>query len=174
MERLGQPAVLVGRRRECALIGAIHGRAAADGVALLRCGAPGAGKTVLLDVAADAASAAAAWALRAAGVEFEVRWDAVGVHRLAAGMIAEEWAAWLPAAGACELADEPPYVWTRQERPELRQMAHGVSSAPCSTASLRAYPRPAASYGAAGRTGGDIPDNPGLEVPDEPACTRQR
>jgi len=64
-----------------------------------------------------------------------------------------------PPAGACELADEPPYVWTRQERPELRQMAHGVSSAPCSTASLRAYPRPAASYGAAGRTGGDIPDN---------------
>ena len=174
LERLGQPAVLVGRHRECALIGAIHGRAAADGVALLRCGAPGAGKTMLLDATVDAASAVRARVLRAPGVEFEVRWDAVGVHRLAAGMIAEEWAAWLPAAGACELADEPPYVWTRQESPELRQMAHGVSSTPCSTASLRAYPRPAASYGAAGRTGGDIPDNPGLEVPDEPACTRQR
>ena len=120
LERLGQPAVMVGRRRECALIGAIHGRAAADGVALLRCGEPGAGKTMLLDATADAASAVWARVLRAPGVEFEVRWDAVGVHRLAAGMIAEEWAAWLPAAGACELA---------------------------------------ASYGAAGRTGGDIPDN---------------
>jgi len=129
---------------------------------------------MLLDATVDAASAVRARVLRAPGVEFEVRWDAVGVHRLAAGMIAEEWAAWLPAAGACELADEPPYVWTRQESPELRQMAHGVSSTPCSTASLRAYPRPAASYGAAGRTGGDIPDNLGLEVPDEPACTRQR
>jgi len=159
LERLGQPAALVGRRRECALIGAIHGRAAADGVAPLRCGEPGAGKTMLLDATADAASAVWARVLRAPGVEFDLRWDAIGVHRLAAGTIAEEWAAWLPAAGACELADEPPYVWTRQESPELRQMAHGVSSAPGSTASLRAYPRPAASYGAAGRTGGDIPGN---------------
>ncbi len=173
LERLGQPAVLAGRRGEYALIGAIHGRTAADGTALLPYGEAGAGKTVRLD-AADAASAAGAWMLRAAGVEFEVRWDAVDVYRLAAGMIAEEWAVRLSAAGACELADKPPYAWTRQESPGLRRMAHEVSSAPCSTASRRAYPRPAAAYGAAGRTGGDMPTICGWEIPDEPACTGQR
>ena len=104
LERLGQPAVLIGRRSEYALIGAIHGRTAADGAALLPYGEAGAGKTVLLD-AADAASAAGACVLRAAGVEFEVRWDAGDVCRQAAGMIAEERAAWRSAAGACELAD---------------------------------------------------------------------
>ena len=174
MERLGQPALLVGRRRECALIGAILDRAAAEGAALLLRSEPGAGKTVLLDAAADAASAAAAWALRAAGVEFEVRWDAVDVYRPAAEMIAEEWAACLSAAGACQLADKPSYAWTRQESPGLRHRTHEVSSAPCSTASRRAYPRPAAAYGAAGRTGGDIPTICGWEVPDEPAYIGHR
>jgi hypothetical protein len=104
LERLGRPAVLVGRRGEYALIGAILDRVAADGAALLLCDQPSAGKTALLDAAADAASAAGAW-------------DAVDVNRLAAGTIAEEWAASLSAAGACELADRPPYAWTRQESP---------------------------------------------------------
>jgi len=173
LERLGQPAVLIGRRIEYALIGAIHGRTAADGAALLPYGEAGAGKTVLLD-AADAASVAGACVLRAAGVEFEVRWDAGDVCRQAAGMIAEERAAWRSASGACELADNPPYAWTRQESPGLRHMAHETSSAPCSAASRRAYPRPAAAYGVAGRTGGDMPTICGWEVPDEPACTGQR
>ena len=71
LERLGQPALLVGRRGEYALIGAILDRAAAEGAALLLRSEPGAGKTVLLDAAADGVSAAKAWVLRAAGVEFE-------------------------------------------------------------------------------------------------------
>jgi AAA ATPase domain len=117
LERLGQPAILVGRRGEYALIGAILDRAAADDAALLLCGEPGAGKTVLLDAAADTASAAGAWVLRPAGAEFKVRWDAVDLYRLATDMIAEESAAWLSAPGACELADKPPYAWIRQESP---------------------------------------------------------
>jgi tRNA A37 threonylcarbamoyladenosine biosynthesis protein TsaE len=60
LERLGQPAVLVGRRGEYALIGAILDRAAAYGAVLLLRGEAGAGKTVLLDAAADMASAAGA------------------------------------------------------------------------------------------------------------------
>jgi hypothetical protein len=64
LDRLGQPAVLVGRGGEYALIGAFLDRAAADGAIPLR-GEPGAGRTVLLDAAADGASAAGAWVLRA-------------------------------------------------------------------------------------------------------------
>ena len=70
LERLEEPAVLLGRRGECALIGAFLDRPADDTALLLR-GEPGAGKTVLLDAAADAVSAAQTWVLRAAGVEFE-------------------------------------------------------------------------------------------------------
>jgi hypothetical protein len=58
VDRLGQPAVLVGRRGEYALIGALLDLAAANGGTPLR-GEPGAGKTVLLDAAADGASAVA-------------------------------------------------------------------------------------------------------------------
>ena len=65
LERLEEPAVLLGRRGECALIGAFLDRPA-DDTALLLPGEPGAGKTVLLDAAADAASAAKAWVLRRA------------------------------------------------------------------------------------------------------------
>ena len=70
LERLEKPAVLLGRRGECALIGAFLDRPADDTALLLR-DEPGAGKTVLLDAAADGVSAAKAWVLRAAGVEFE-------------------------------------------------------------------------------------------------------
>jgi len=63
LERLEEPAVLLGRRGECALIGAFLDRPADDTALLLR-GEPGAGKTVLLDAAADAASAAKAWVRR--------------------------------------------------------------------------------------------------------------
>ena len=65
LERLEKPAVLLGRRGECALIGASLDRPA-DDAALLLPGEPGAGKMVLLDAAADAASAAKAWVLRGA------------------------------------------------------------------------------------------------------------
>jgi hypothetical protein len=174
LERLGQPAILVGRRGEYALIGAILDRAAADDAALLLRGEPGAGKTVLLDAAADAASAAGAWVLRPDRVEFKVRWDDVDLYRQATGMIAEESAAWLSAAGASELADKPPYAWTRQESPGLRHMTYEVSPRPVRPPVGAITYGPAAAYGAASRTGGDMPTIYGWEIPDEPACTGQR
>ena len=137
LERLEEPAVLLGRRGECALIGAFLDRPADDTALLLR-GEPGAGKMVLPDAAADAASAAKAW----------VRRGGPAPDRL--------------------------LVPTRQEGPELRQMACEVSSAPCSTGSRRGYPQPAAAYIAAGRTGRHIPTICGWEVHDEPACTGPR
>jgi ABC-type branched-subunit amino acid transport system ATPase component len=66
-----EPAALVGRGRELALLRAFLDRAATDGDALLLIGEPGVGKTSLLDAAADRASAAGARVLRAAGVEAE-------------------------------------------------------------------------------------------------------
>ena len=81
MERLEKPAVLLGRRGECALIGAFLDRPADDTALLLR-DEPGAGKTVLLDAAADAVSAAKAWVLRAAGVEFEAELSSSGLNQL--------------------------------------------------------------------------------------------
>jgi hypothetical protein len=182
LERLEKTAVLLGRRGECALIGAFLDRPADDTPLLLR-GEPGAGKTVLLDAADDAASAAKAWVLRAAGVEFEADLSFSGLNQLLVPVYEDELHE-LSAVHRDALKIVPGFgegpapdrflVPTRQEGPELRHMAHETSSAPCSTASRRAYPRPAAAYGAAGRTGGDIPTISGWEVPDEPACTGQR
>src|SRR6516225_8377075 len=51
----GVAEVLIGRSTELALIGAFVERAGTGGEALLLVGEPGAGKTALLDAAADAA-----------------------------------------------------------------------------------------------------------------------
>ena len=45
-------------------------------------GEPGAGKTALLDAAADAAEEAGTWVLRAAGVEFEADLTYSGLHQV--------------------------------------------------------------------------------------------
>jgi hypothetical protein len=89
LERLEEPAVLLGRRGECALIGAFLDWPADDTALLLR-GEPGAGKTVLLDAAADAASAANVWVLRAAGVEFEAELTFSGLNQLLVPVYEEE------------------------------------------------------------------------------------
>ena len=74
--------VLVGRTGELALISAFTERAATGGEALLLFGEPGAGKTVLLDVAADAARDAGSQVLRAAGAEFEADLTYAGLHQV--------------------------------------------------------------------------------------------
>ena len=178
LERLEKPAVLLGRRGECVLLGAFLDRPADDTALLLR-DEPGVGKTVLLDAAADAVSAAQTWVLRAAGVElsfsglnqllrpvYEEKLHGLSaIHRDALKIV--------PGFGV-GLAPDRLLVPTRQEGPELRQMACEVSSAPCSTGSRRGYPQPAAAYTAAGRTGRHIPTICGWEVHDEPACAGQR
>ena len=182
LERLEEPAVLLGRRGECALIGAFLDWPADDTALLLR-GEPGAGKTVLLDAAADAASAAKAWVLRAAGVQSEAELTFSGLHQLLRPVYEEELHG-LSAVHRDALKIVPGFgggpapdrllMPTRQEGPELRHMACEVSSAPCSTGSRRGYPQPAAAYAAAGRTGRHIPTICGWEVHDEPACAGQR
>ena len=185
MERLEQPAVPVGRRGECALIGAFLDRAAADGAALLLRGEPGAGKTVLLDAAADAASAAKAWVLRAAGVKLEVDLTFSGLNQLLFPVYEEELHElsamhrdaltvavgvrngpaphWLLVSTATVAvlpqAAAPPSAWARQERSKPRHTACEAWSAPRSTASQRGHPRPAAAWAVAGRTGGDKRDH---------------
>ncbi len=73
--------VLVGRSGELALISAFSGRARTCGEALLLSGEPGAGKTALLDAAADAAAEAGTLVLRAAGAEFEADLAFSGLHQ---------------------------------------------------------------------------------------------
>jgi hypothetical protein len=63
--------VMVGRRSELGLINAFLDIAAGGGAALVMFGEPGIGKTLLLDVAAEAASAAGTQVIRGSGVEFE-------------------------------------------------------------------------------------------------------
>jgi hypothetical protein len=90
LERLEQPAVPVGRRGECALIGAFLDRADADGAALPLRGEPGAGKTVLLDAVPGPASAAKVWVLRAGRVELEVDLTFSGLNQLLFPVYGEE------------------------------------------------------------------------------------
>ena len=73
--------VLVGRRDELALISAFVEQARIGGEALLLFGEPGAGKTALLDAAADVAAEAGSWVLRAAGAEFEADLAFSGLHQ---------------------------------------------------------------------------------------------
>ena len=78
----GVAEVLFGRSSELALIGAFAERARAGGEALLLFGEPGAGKTALLDAAADAAAEAGTRVLRAAGAEFEADLAFSGLHQV--------------------------------------------------------------------------------------------
>jgi len=72
---------LVGRDRELSGIRSFLERAAHSGDAMLIIGEPGVGKTVLLDEAAQAASAARMSVLRAAGVQFEAEMPYSGLHQ---------------------------------------------------------------------------------------------
>lgn len=73
---------LVGREREFERIRSFLARAAADGDALVLSGEPGVGKTVLLDAAAEEASAAGTRLLRAAGAEFGADVAFAGLNQL--------------------------------------------------------------------------------------------
>ena len=72
---------LIGRRDELATVGAFLDQARSGGAALLIFGEPGAGKTVLLEAAAEMALAAGTQVLRAAGVEFEADMSFAGLHQ---------------------------------------------------------------------------------------------
>jgi len=72
---------LIGRGDELAAVDAFLDQARSGGAALLIFGEPGAGKTVLLDAAAEIALAAGTQVLRAAGVEFEADMSFGGLHQ---------------------------------------------------------------------------------------------
>src|SRR5580700_11217110 len=69
--RKWQPEPLIGRAEELAVIRSFICEAAASGAALVLWGEAGVGKTALLDVAQETASAREIRVLRAAGAEFE-------------------------------------------------------------------------------------------------------
>lgn len=73
---------LIGRQAEVERIGAFLATARTEGGALLVTGEPGVGKTVLLDAAARAASAAGMRILRGAGVEFEAGTSFSGLNQV--------------------------------------------------------------------------------------------
>lgn len=81
--------VLVGRSDELALISAFVERVRTGGEALLLFGEPGAGKTVLLDAAADVAMQAGFLVLRAAGVEFEADLSFSALHQVLLPLLGE-------------------------------------------------------------------------------------
>jgi DNA-binding CsgD family transcriptional regulator len=73
---------LIGRGDELATVGAFLDQARSGGAALLIFGEPGAGKTLLLDAAAEMALVAGTQVLRAAGVEFEADMSFAGLHQV--------------------------------------------------------------------------------------------
>ena len=73
---------LVGRESEVERVRAFLATARTDGGALIVTGEPGVGKTVLLDAASEAASAAGTRVLRASGVEFEAGTSFSGLSQL--------------------------------------------------------------------------------------------
>ena len=75
-------AALIGRDRELQILAGFLGQAAAEGGAFLLVGEPGAGKTALLDAAADTAEEAGTRVLRAAGVEFEADLTYSGLNQV--------------------------------------------------------------------------------------------
>lgn len=75
-------ATLIGRDRELEILARFLEHAAADGGAFVLVGEPGAGKTALLDAAADAAKEASTVVLRAAGAEFEADLAYSGLHQV--------------------------------------------------------------------------------------------
>ncbi len=76
------PPELVGRSAELRRMKSFVGRALQSGEALLVTGAPGVGKTALLDAACRIAAAADARLLRAAGVQFEAEVSFAGLNQL--------------------------------------------------------------------------------------------
>jgi DNA-binding CsgD family transcriptional regulator/tetratricopeptide (TPR) repeat protein len=77
-----RPRSLLGRAEELTLISAFLDRATRSGDAMLLVGEPGIGKTVLLDAAAERASADGVRVLRASGVEFETDIPFAGLHQV--------------------------------------------------------------------------------------------
>ncbi len=75
-------AHLVGRAAELALLDTFLGRAADRGAALLLVGAPGVGKSVLLDTACRRAASAGTRVVRMTGVEFEAEVGFSGLNQL--------------------------------------------------------------------------------------------
>jgi hypothetical protein len=73
---------LIGRDRELEILMRFLEHAATDGGAFVLVGEPGAGKTALLDAAADAAEEAGTGVLRAAGAEFEADLAYSGLHQV--------------------------------------------------------------------------------------------
>ena len=73
---------LIGRDRELEILERFLEQAAAEGGAFLLVGEPGAGKTALLDAAADAAEETGIRVLRAGGVEFEADLTYSGLHQV--------------------------------------------------------------------------------------------
>ncbi len=87
--RPGVAAMLVGRNRELGLIASFLDHATDEGAALMFSGEPGVGKTVLLDAAAEAATAAGILVLRAAGDEFENEAKFSGLSQLLGPVLGE-------------------------------------------------------------------------------------
>lgn len=77
-----EATALIGRDRELEILTKFFEQAAAEGGAFLLVAGPGAGKTALLDAAADAAEQAGIGVLRAAGVEFEADLTYSGLHQV--------------------------------------------------------------------------------------------
>jgi DNA-binding CsgD family transcriptional regulator len=82
-------SAVIGRDEELVLIRSLVAEAADGGAVLLLTGEPGVGKTVLLDVAAEAAAATGTRVLRAAGVEFEADVSFSGLHQILFPLLAE-------------------------------------------------------------------------------------
>jgi len=82
-------SAVVGRDEELVLIGSLVAEAGEGGAVLLLTGEPGVGKTALLDVAAEAATAAGTRVLRAVGVEFEADVSFSGLHQILFPLLAE-------------------------------------------------------------------------------------
>jgi DNA-binding CsgD family transcriptional regulator len=80
---------LIGRRAELATVRALIERTRRDGQALLLFGEPGAGKTMLLDAAAEMASSAGVCVLRASGVEFEAGISFCGLNQTLIPLLAD-------------------------------------------------------------------------------------
>lgn len=73
---------LIGREAELDALRVFVDQVVADGAVLLISGDAGVGKTVLLDAAADLASAAGARVVRSAGVQFEIDISYSGLNQL--------------------------------------------------------------------------------------------
>jgi AAA ATPase domain len=78
----GHAAMLLGRETELEMLRGLVDRSRSYGDAFLFSGAPGVGKTVLLDAAADFAADAGMRVLRGAGTEFEVDLSFAGLNQV--------------------------------------------------------------------------------------------